>query len=89
MDLNIQNGNSNSKINEYENQKRIIENEQVNLQNQLIELGKVMEKISPDLPNMRKESDEKRKDYNKVHLTLNTFNTYCRNKLCFLYCNTK
>ena len=84
LDLNIQNGNSNSKINEYENQKRIIENEQVNLQNQLMELGKVMEKISPDLPNMRKELDEKRKDYNKVHLTLNTFNTYCSTELASL-----
>lgn len=84
LDLNMQNGNSDSKINEYENQKRIIENEQVNLQNQLMELGKVMEKISPDLPNMRKELDEKRKDYNKVHLTLNTFNTYCTTELASL-----
>lgn len=81
VDLRSKNEASESKIVDFNNQKKTIEDAQLILQDRLIELSKALEKISPDLLKMKSELDDKEHEYNKVHLTLNTFITKCNTEL--------
>lgn len=80
-ELKRENDTSESNIVELNNQKKTIEDAQLILQDRLIELSKALEKISPDLLKMKSELSYKEKEYNKVHLTLNTFITKCNTEL--------